>query len=76
MSKTIELLKELEELAAKLNIRIRYEKTNAKGGLCKKDDQLLIIIDRNADPHYKTSVIAEAIKKFDLSVRELIESSD
>jgi hypothetical protein len=83
MSKTNTLLKELEELAAKLNIKVRYERTKARGGLCRKGEQFMIIIDRSADPHYKTAVIAEAVKKFDLAdvyispkVREAIESAD
>ena len=81
MNKTNTLLKELEELAEKLNIKVRYEKTNARGGLCRKGDQFMILIDRSADVHYKTSVIAEAVKKFDLGdifispkVREVIEN--
>jgi hypothetical protein len=83
MSKTNTLLKELEELASKLNIKVRYERTKARGGLCRKGEQFMIIIDRSADPHYKTAVIAEAVKKFDLTdvyispkVREAIESAD
>jgi signal recognition particle subunit SEC65 len=84
MSKTASpLLKELEEIASKLNIKVRYERTKARGGLCKKEEQYMVIIDKSADPHYKTSVLAEAIKKFDLSeiyispkAREIIESAD
>ena len=84
MSKSVNpLLKELEDIASKLNIKVRYERTKARGGLCKKEEQFMIIIDKSADPHYKTAVIAEAIKRFDLSeiyispkAREIIESAD
>ncbi|WP_026836374.1 hypothetical protein [Limisalsivibrio acetivorans] len=83
MKKQNELLKELEEAAGKLNIRLRYEKTKARGGLCRINDETVIIIDRNASPIYKTQVIAECLRGFDLDdvflsprAREAIETAD
>jgi hypothetical protein len=73
------LLKGLEELAAQLNIRVRYEKTSARGGLCKHDEQYYIIIDRKASEDLKIDILARELRNFDLSdiflsprIRELL----
>lgn len=60
------LLLELEELAQKAGIKVRYEKTEARGGMCTFQGNPLIIIDRKAADDYKIAVIAENIKKMDL----------
>ncbi len=62
-----QLLADIEELAGKIGIKIRYEKTNAKGGLCYYKGQSIIIIDRFATDDYKIKVIIENLKKIDLS---------
>jgi len=63
---------------AKYPIEIR--KTSARGGLCKVDGRYIVIVDRKAKEDYKATVIAKALKQFDLSdihlkpsVREFIE---
>lgn len=78
-----EILKELEELALKVGIKVRYEKTEARGGMCTFQGNPLIIIDRKAGDDYKIAVIAENIKKKDLTdiyispkMRELLDSFD
>ena len=74
-------LKELEELALKAGIKVRYEKTEARGGMCTFQGSPLIIIDRKAADDYKIAVIAENIKKMDLAdiyispkMRELLDN--
>jgi 2,3-bisphosphoglycerate-independent phosphoglycerate mutase len=74
------LLEELESVCARLNIQLRYEKTSARGGLCKVDGRYIVIVDRKAKEDYKATVIAKALKQFDLSdihlkpsVREFID---
>lgn len=62
-----QILKDLEELCLKLGIILRYEKTSARGGLCKVEDKFYIIIDKKAKDDYKVSVIAKSLKNFDLS---------
>lgn len=57
----------LEDLARQLSIRIRYEKTSARGGLCKHNDKYQIIIDRKSSDDFKIDIIANALKSFDLS---------
>lgn len=73
-------LKDMEDLCDKLNIHIRYEKTQAKGGLCKVNGKNLIIVDKKASDLYKQSIIGKALKSFDLSnvhlkprLREMLE---
>lgn len=75
------LLLELEQLAQKAGVKVRYEKTDAKGGMCLFQGKKFIIIDRKATDDYKIAVIAENIKKMDLSdiyispkMREVLES--
>lgn len=76
------LLEELESVCHRLNIQLRYEKTSARGGLCKVDGRYLVIVDKKAKEDYKAMVIARALKQFDLSdihikpsVREFIDEA-
>ncbi|MBQ3032789.1 MAG: hypothetical protein IJD28_00285 [Deferribacterales bacterium] len=62
-----QLLYELEELAAKVGIKVRYERTDARGGMCLYKGSQLIIIDRNATDDYKISVIIDNLRKIDLT---------
>ena len=57
----------MEELAAQLDIKIRYEKTSARGGLCRHNGKYQIIVDKKASEEFKLNVISEALKNFDLS---------
>ncbi|KAA0257686.1 hypothetical protein FHQ18_08055 [Deferribacter autotrophicus] len=75
------LIKELEEIAQRLNISVRYEATKAKGGLCRVEDKYYIIIDKKATPEYKISVLVRSLRKLDLNnihikpkLREFIEN--
>jgi len=65
--KTAKLLEELEGIASKLNIKLRYEVTKAKGGLCTVGGEMMFIIDRKASKEYKLLMLARTIKEFDLS---------
>jgi hypothetical protein len=65
--KTNKLLNELEELAEKLNIKLRYEATKARGGLCTVDNKLMFILDKKSTKEYKLLMLARALKEFDLS---------
>ncbi|MGE4266569.1 MAG: hypothetical protein AB7F25_03970 [Deferribacterales bacterium] len=61
------LLAELEALAQQLDIRLRYESTRAKGGLCQVDGKFQFILDRKASKDFRLLILARAIKTFDLS---------
>lgn len=66
MSNIKKIITDLIEICNKLEIKVRFEKTNAKGGLCKVNDKYMIIIDRKASDEYKANVIASSLKKFNL----------
>ena len=83
MSNKKALLLSLEDLARQLNIRIRYEKTAARGGLCQHNGQYQIIIDRKTTDDFKIDVIANSIKTLDLTdiyispkLRDLLDISE
>jgi len=65
--KITQLLNEMEALAEKLGIKIRYEVTKARGGLCNVDGKLMFILDKKSTKEYKLLMLARALKEFDLS---------
>jgi xanthine dehydrogenase iron-sulfur cluster and FAD-binding subunit A len=82
MKQIKKILEELTEICNKLDIKVRFEKTTAKGGLCKVNDKYMIIIDRKATDEYKANVIANSLKKFDIEnlhlkpkVRDFIDNA-
>jgi hypothetical protein len=78
----------LEELAQKLGITIRYETMRRgdfihTGGLCVLRGEHMVIINAKASTVDKISILASALKGFDLgdvyvkpALRELLESID
>ena len=81
MSPKKQLLHSLEDLAKQLNIRLRYEKTSARGGLCIHKGKYNIIIDPKASDDFKIDVIVSSLTAFDLSgffispkLRDLLEA--
>jgi len=75
-------LKEFEELCSKLDIEVRYERTQARGGLCKINGKNVIIVDKKASDFYKQSILVKALKSFKLDdihikpkVREILEDA-
>ncbi len=62
-----QLLEELEALAAKAGVKIRYERTDARGGMCLYKGTPMIIIDRKAADDYKIGVVIENLRKMDLT---------
>jgi len=81
------LLNELEELAGKLGIAIRYENVNGEdssgsGGLCRLKGEYVLIIHSQATVQEKIRIILEAVKPFPIGdvyikpvIRELLEES-
>ncbi len=61
------LLQELENLAERLNVTVRYEEGDFKGGLCRVKDEQLLIINKKLPDERKIIVLASEISKFDLS---------
>ena len=81
------LLNELEELAGKLGIAIRYENvygedSSGSGGLCRLKGEYVLIIHTQATVQEKIRIILEAVKPFPIGdvyvkpvIRELLERS-
>ena len=66
------LLDQLEELAASLDIKVRYEQIKKEGafypgGLCKVKGEVILIINSNASKEDKIETLAKAVNSFDIS---------
>ena len=80
-------LMQLEELADKLGVPVRYDKIKPEedeivisGGLCRVKGDLVIIINSKITTRNKIQALVEALKHFDLdgvyvrpALRELLE---
>lgn len=84
-SKDENLLRQLEELAENLDVKVRYEQLKKEGaffpgGLCKVKGQDIIIINSKASIEDKIETMSRALRSFDLSqiyvlpaIRELLD---
>ena len=83
------LLDQLEDLANRLGIKVRYENVNLEesssvGGLCRLKGEYVLIIHAQAPVKEKIDVLTEVLKRFPLGdiyirpvIRELLgESKD
>jgi hypothetical protein len=75
-----QLLKELEELAEKSSIALRYEKGDFDGGFCVLKAERIIVINKRLVPQKRTSILAQALAEVGIeevylkpAVREFIE---
>jgi hypothetical protein len=81
------LLSQLEELAGRLEIAIRYEnviteESSVSGGLCRLKGEYVLIIHSQAAVEEKIRILLEALKTFPIGdlyvkpvIRELLEES-
>ena len=74
------LLRELEELADRSGIAIRYEKGDFDGGYCILKTERLIIVNKKLAPGKRASVVAQAVAEVGVdelylkpAVRQFIE---
>jgi hypothetical protein len=75
-----QLLKELEDLAEKSNIALRYEKGDFDGGYCVLKAERIIVINKRLASQKRTSILAQALAEVGIeevylkpAVREFIE---
>lgn len=66
-----ELLIQLEELADRLNIQVRYESVKSEdpstfGGYCRINDQHKIILHSKTSISRKIEIITDTLKRFDI----------
>ena len=74
------MLAELEEVALRLNYKVRYEKGNFEGGYCiLKESRLLVVNSRN-EIERRIIIVAKSLKQIGVddifvkpNVREIIE---
>jgi hypothetical protein len=81
------LLEQLEDLANKLGIKVRYENVNLEetssgGGLCRWRGEYVLIIQAPAPVKEKIQIMAEVLKRFPLGniyirpvIRDLLDGS-
>ena len=67
-----DLLAQLEELARKLSVAVRYEHIESEeaftpGGICRIMDANVIIIDSRLSRQEKVYTLARSLKQFDLN---------
>ena len=66
-------LKELEDLADSLSVKVVYDHFTGEGmgpgGLCKLRGSWRVIVERRASPSEKVSILASALSRFDLEDR-------
>ncbi len=77
-----QILQELEGIAERLSITVRYEVGNMEGGLCRINDQLSVIINKNLSLRGKIDIFLQALKTLPLNdvyilpqIRKLIDSA-
>jgi hypothetical protein len=75
-----ELIAELEQLAAQLEVGVRYEKGDFEGGYCILKTDRILLINKRLMPNKKASVFALALHEIGLdnvfvkpAVREYVE---
>jgi hypothetical protein len=69
--KNEELLKELEQLAAQLGYKVRYEKGDFDGGWCVVKEEKLLLVNRKFDVRKRVSVLARCLGEMGVADRYL-----
>jgi len=60
--KTSQIVKALEEAVAQLGLRVRLEKGNFRGGLCKRGEETLLMLNKRHPPEVHLAILAEALR--------------
>lgn len=75
-----ELLNQLETLSQNMAIDLRYEKGDFKGGLCRVNEQKILIINSKLPDDEKIKIFTNELSQMDLdniyvvpAVREVLE---
>jgi len=76
------LLQQLETLLQELSIKLRYENGNFLGGLCKIDEQKILIVNSKLSIEQKIKIITRELSQLNLEnifvipvIREIIDES-
>lgn len=75
-----QIVKELEDLASKSGISIRYEKGDFEGGFCVLKEERLIVVNKKLAPPKRASIVAQGLAEIGIDevylkpvIREFIE---
>lgn len=61
--KTKDIVRELEEAIQKLGVLVRRERGNFRGGYCVRDDEEILMLNKNHPAEIHLSVLAIALKE-------------
>lgn len=61
-----EILSELEEIASRAGLRVKYDKLETKGGECLVEGKPHVIMNEVLPEEEKISILVSALKKVDL----------
>ncbi|MDE2995327.1 MAG: hypothetical protein OXT73_01105 [Bacteroidota bacterium] len=64
--KTPQIVKELEEVAEQLGVRVRREKGNFRGGICVRDGEEFLMLNRVHPPEVHLAILAESLRSLDV----------
>ncbi len=64
--KSEQLLEMIEKLAGDLSIRVRYERGDFVGGLCRVKGEQVLIVHRDLTPARKVEIIARELSRLNL----------
>jgi hypothetical protein len=77
-----EMLEQLEALAQKMSIKVRYEKCKSRGGLCRLEQEQVLIVRKGLSVPEKVDVLSYGLCRFPLEdyylmpeVRKLLEDA-
>jgi len=75
-----QMQKELEQLASKSGIAVRYEKGDFEGGYCVLKEERLIVVNKKLAPQRKSTILAHGIAEIGIveehlkpEIRQFIE---
>lgn len=78
--KYLALITELEEVAAQLGLKVRYEKGDFEGGYCIVKAEKMLVVNKKLPDQRRASVLAQALNAYGLdntflkpALREYIE---
>lgn len=80
--KSVQIAKELEEAARQLDVRVRKEKGNFRGGYCIRKGEEILMLNRQHPPEIQVAVLAGALKNLPIesvylkpAVRQALEEA-
>ena len=57
-----QIVKELEDAARQLGVQVRREKGNFRGGYCVRNDEELLMLNKNHPAEAHVAILAEALR--------------